>query len=360
MAIEGAYRSDNIGARYQRKEKTSMKLDTTLAMGPLDKVGEVARRAEEMGFSGIFTAEAMQTPFLSHAVAALTTERIDLGTAIAVAFPRSPMVHAMTAWDLQKASKGRFVLGLGTQIKKHNERRYSVPFDPPGPRMRDMLLAIRHIWDTFDGKHPLEYQGKYYTHDYMQPFFNPGPTGYGQPRLFIAAVGPYMCRLAGEVCDGIHIHPFHTARYIEEVVKPCVEEGLAKAGRDPSTFEYATTAFVLGGTDEEQAGMASIARSQIAFYGSTPTYRRVFDMHGWEDLQPKLQGLIREGKLAETPKLITDDVLAHFTVRGSFDEVADRLREKYEGVVQRVGFYLPVIGGAHEKQWEGVVQSLAA
>ena len=337
-----------------------MKLDTMLAMGPLDRVGGVAKRAEEMGFSGIFTAEAVQTPFLSHAIAALATERIELGTAIAVAFPRSPMVQAMTAWDLHKASKGRFILGLGSQIRKHNERRFSVPFDPPGPRMRDMLLAIRHIWDSFDRKHPLDYRGKYYTHDYMQPFFNPGPTGYGQPRLFIAAVGPYMCRLAGEVCDGIHIHPFHTIRYIEEVVKPFVSEGLAKAGRDPATFEYATTAFVLGGSDEEQAGLANIVRNQIALYGSTPAYRQVFEMHGWDDLQPRLQGLVKKGRLDEAPELVTEEILAEFSVRGSFEEVTERMRAKYEGVVDRVGFYIPVIGGVNEKQWEEVVKSLAA
>jgi probable F420-dependent oxidoreductase len=335
-----------------------MKLDTTLALGPLDGVRDVARRSEEMGFSGIFTAEAMQTPFLAHAVAALETERIDLGTAIAVAFPRSPMVHAMTAWDLQKASKGRFILGLGTQIKKHVERRYSAEFNPPGPRMRDMLLAIRHIWDAFDGKHPLDYRGEFYTHDYIQPFFNPGPTGFGQPKLFIAAVGPYMCRLAGEICDGIHIHPFHTTRYINEVIKPYVEEGLAKAGRDPASFEYATSAFVLGGSEEQQEGLANIVRAQIAFYGSTPTYKRVFDLHGWEDLQPQLQQMMREGRIAEAPKLVGDEVMSEFTVRGTFDEVADRMRDKYEGLVDRVGFYIPVIGGAHEKQWGQVVKAI--
>jgi probable F420-dependent oxidoreductase len=337
-----------------------MKLDTMLAMGPLDRVGGVAKRAEEMGFSGIFTAEAVQTPFLSHAVAALATERVELGTAIAVAFARSPMVQAMTAWDLHRASKGRFILGLGSQIRKHNERRFSVPFDPPGPRMRDMLLAIRHIWGAFDGKHPLDYRGKYYTHDYMQPLFDPGPTGYGQPKLFIAAVGPYMCRLAGEVCDGIHIHPFHTIRYIEEVVKPCVAEGLAEAGRDPATFEYATTAFVLGGSDEERAGLANIVRNQIALYGSTPAYRQVFEMHGWDDLQPRLQGLVKAGHLDEAPELVSEEIMAEFSVRGSFEEVAERMRAKYEGVVDRVGFYLPVIGGPNEKQWEEVVKSLAA
>ena len=208
-----------------------MKIDTTLAAGRMEDTGKVARRAEEMGFAGLFTAEAMQTPYLPLALAAAETERIEVGTAIAVAFPRSPMVHAMTAWDLHKLSHGRTILGLGTQIRKHNLRRYSVEFDPPGPRMRDMLLTIRHIWDAFDGVHPLSYEGEYYTSNYIQPFFNPGPTGFGQPKLFIAAVGPYMCRLAGEVCDGIHIHPFHTIRYIEEVVKPNVRKGLAKAGR---------------------------------------------------------------------------------------------------------------------------------
>jgi probable F420-dependent oxidoreductase len=336
-----------------------MKLDTTLAMGPLHRVGDVAKRAEEMGFAGIFTAEAMQTPFLSHAIAAVETRKIELGTAIAVAFPRSPMVHAMTAWDLQKASRGRFVLGLGTQIRRHNERRYSVPFDPPGPRLRDMLLAIRHIWDAFDGKHPLDYRGEYYTHDYIQPFFNPGPTGYGQPKLFIAAVGPYMCRLAGEVCDGIHIHPFHTVRYIEEVVKPNVRQGLAKAGRDESDFEYATTSFILGGSEEQQEGMAGIARSQVAFYGSTPSYKRVFELHGWDDLQPELQGMVKSGRLAEMPKLITDEVMSKFWVRGSFDQIAKQVKQKYEGVVDRIGLYLPVVGGEHEKEWEEVVRSLA-
>jgi probable F420-dependent oxidoreductase len=336
-----------------------MKLDTTLAMGPLHRVGDVAKRAEEMGFAGIFTAEAMQTPFLPHAVAAVSTGQIQLGTAIAVAFPRSPMVHAMTAWDLQKASRGRFILGLGTQIRRHNERRYSVPFDPPGPRLRDMLLAIRHIWDAFDGKHPLDYRGEYYTHDYIQPFFNPGPTGHGQPKLFIAAVGPYMCRLAGEVCDGIHIHPFHTVRYIEEVVKPNVRKGLAKAGRDEADFEYATTSFILGGSEEQQEGLAGIARSQVAFYGSTPSYKRVFELHGWNDLQPELQGMVKAGRLAETPGLITDEVMSEFWIRGSFEDVAKRVREKYEGVVDRIGLYLPVVGGEHEKEWEAVIRALA-
>jgi len=337
-----------------------MKLDTTLAMGALERVGGLARRAEQMGFAGVFTAEAMQTPFLPHAVAALQTETIELGTAIAVAFPRSPMVHAMTAWDLHKASKGRFILGLGAQIRKHNERRFSVAFDPVGPRMRDMLQSIPHIWDAFDGKHPLDYRGDYYTHDYIQPFFNPGPTGFGQPKLFIAAVGPYMCRLAGELCDGIHIHPFHTTRYIEDVVKPCVNQGLQRSGRDPAKFEYATTAFILGGSEEQIEGLSALVRSQIAFYGSTPAYKRVFEAHGWQELQPQLNEMVRAGKLADAPKLVTEEMLEEFAVRGSFDAIADAVRAKYDGLVDRVGFYIPVVGGAHEKEWERVVQALAA
>ena len=337
-----------------------MKLDTTLAMGPLENVGKLARRAEEMGFSGIFTAEAMQTPFLPLAVATEHTERIELGTAIAVAFPRSPMILAMTAWDLHKASKGRMNLGLGTQIRRHVMQRFSAEFDPPGPRMRDMLLAIRHIWDTFDGKHELGYVGEFYTHDYMQPFFNPGPTGHGQPKLFIAAVGPYMCRLAGEVCDGMHVHPFHTRRYLEEVIRPQVSEGMTRGGRKPEDFEYATTTFVLAGTPEEQAGIESIAKAQIAFYGSTPAYRRVFELHGWHDLQPQLADLVRRGKREEMPHLITEEVLAEFSIRGPFDEIADKMRAKYEGLVERVGFYIPVIGSGREGEYGEIIGDVSS
>ncbi len=336
-----------------------MKLDTTLAMGPLKKVGHLARRAEEMGFSGVFTAEALQTPFLPLAVATEHTDRIELGTAIAVAFPRSPMVLAMTAWDLHKASRGRFNLGLGTQIRRHVMQRFSADFDPPGPRMRDMLHAIRHIWDSFDGKHDLCFEGEFYTHNYMQPFFDPGPTGFGQPKLFIAAVGPYMCRLAGEVCDGMHVHPFHTRRYLEEVIMPQVGEGMARGGRKPGQFEYATTTFVLAGSPEEQAGIEAIAKAQIAFYGSTPAYRRVFELHGWHDLQPRLADLIRKGKRDEMSDLITEDVMAEFSIRGDFDEIADRIRAKYEGLVQRVGFYIPVIGSHREGEYSEIIRALS-
>lgn len=337
-----------------------LKLDTVLAIGGLEDASRVARAAEDMGFAGIFTAEATQTPYLPLAVAATGTERIELGTAIAVAFPRSPMVHAMTAWDIHKASKGRFILGLGTQIRKHNERRFSVEYDRPGPRLKDMILAIRHIWDAFDGKHKLDYHGEFYTHDYIQPFFNPGPTGYGQPKIFVAAVGPWMCRMAGEVCDGIHIHPFHTIRYIDEVVKPNVREGLARAGRSEDDFEYATTAFTLVGDAAQQSAMAGLARNQIAFYGSTPAYRGVFELHGLDHLQPQLQTLMREGKMGEMMEVVTDDVLDLFAVRGEFDAIADALRDKYDGVVDRLGFYLPVIGSGQEDRWEAVVKEFPA
>ena len=336
-----------------------MKLDTIMGMGGLADAGRVAAEAEAMGFAGIWTAEATSTPFLPHAVAAVETEHIELGTGIAVAFPRSPMVHAMTAWDLQKASKGRFILGLGTQIRKHNERRYSVEFDSPGPRLRDMILAIRHIWETFDGEHPLEYRGDFFTCDYIQPFFNPGPTGYPHPKIFIAAVGPWMCRMAGEVADGIQIHPFHTVKYVEEVVKPNVREGLAKAGRDESNFEYATTAFTLAGNDAQQDALAGIARSQIAFYGSTPSYKAVFEIHGLDDIQPRLQRMIKEKNMAGTAELITDEVLELFAIRAEFDDLANGIRAKYDGVVDRLGFYLPVVGTGQEDVWAPAVKEFA-
>lgn len=337
-----------------------LKLDTMLAIGGLAEAASYASRAEEMGFAGIFTAEASQTPYLPLAVASTGTDRIELGTAIAVAFPRSPMVHAMTAWDLQKASRGRFILGLGTQIKKHNERRYSVSYEHPGPRLRDMILAIRHIWGAFDGDHPLDYHGDFYTHDYITPFFNPGPSPYGRPKIFIAAVGPWMCRMAGEVCDGIHIHPFHTTRYIDEVVKPSVRAGLEMAGRSEDDFEYATTSFTLVGDEQAQAALATMARSQIAFYGSTPAYAKVFELEGLDGLQPELQMLMRQGRMAEMAELITDDVLDLFAVRASFEDLADALRLKYEGVVARTGFYMPIIGSGQEDRWTQIIKELAA
>lgn len=337
-----------------------MKLDTVLAIGELADAGSVARRAEEMGFAGVWTAEATATPFLPHAVAAVETDRIELGTAIAVAFPRSPMVHAMTAWDLQKASQGRFILGLGTQIKKHNERRYSVDFEHPGPRIRDMILAIRHIWEAFDGEHKLDYHGDFYTSDYITPFFNPGPCEYGHPKIFVAAVGPWMCRMAGEVCDGIHIHPFHTLRYIDEVVKPNVREGLAKSGRSEDDFEYATTAFLLPGDEAQQNAAAAMARNQIAFYGSTPAYKTVFELEGYDGLQGELQQLMRAGQMAEMTERIDDELLDRFAVRADFDGLDAALRGKYEGVVDRIGPYLPVIGSGQEDLWAPAVKAFAA
>jgi len=334
-----------------------MKLDTVL-VGDLASAGNVARRAEEMGFAGLWTAEALSTPYLPHAIAAVETERIELGTGIAVAFPRSPIVHAMTAWDLHRASKGRFILGLGTQIRKHNERRFSVEYEHPGPRLRDMILAIRHIWECFDGEHKLDYHGDFYTHDYIQPFFNPGPTGFGRPKIMIAAVGPWMCSMAGEVCDGIQIHPFHTMKFLQENLLPAVDEGLAKSGRTRDDFEFAATTFVLAGSEQQQEAMAGLARTQIAFYGSTPAYAKVFEAHGWDDLQPKLQELMRGGRMDLMTKLITDEVLAEFAIRATFDEVPDAIRAKYDGVVDRLGFYTPVVGSGQEEEWAAVAKAL--
>lgn len=335
-----------------------MKVDTVLG-GDLGHVADVAKRAEDLGFGGLWTAEAGNTPYLPHAVAALATERIELGTGIAVAFPRSPMVHAMTAWDLQKASKGRFILGLGTQIRKHNERRFSVSYDRPGPRMKDMVLAIRHIWEAFDGEHGLDYHGEFFTHDYIQPFFNPGPSGFGRPKIMVAAVGPWMCRMAGEVCDGIQIHPFHTTTYLEERLLPNVDAGLAKAGRTREDFEFATTTFVLTGDEKQQEAMAAMARTQIAFYGSTPAYAGVFEAEGWDDLQPRLQELMRSRAMGEMAALITDDVLEKFCVRAPFDELAGVIKAKYEGTIDRIGFYMPIVGGGQEEQWAAVIEGLS-
>ncbi len=352
-------RRDVSGIVADSEGTEKMKIDTGLGMGSLDRVGEHARRAEELGFATLWSVEAQGTPFLPLAIAAVETERIELGTGIAVAFARSPMVHAMTAWDLHKASKGRFILGLGTQVKKHVERRFSAEFSPPGPRMRDMLLAIRHIWDAFDGKHKLSYKGKYYTHDYSNPFFTPGPTGYGQPKLMIAAVGPYMCRLAGEVCDGMEVHPFHTAKYFDEVILPNVQIGLAKAGRSLDDFEFTTSAFALVGTGEQQEKLAGLARQQIAFYGSTPAYKGVFEIEGWDDLQPQLANMVRKNEWGNMNNLISDEVMEKFTVRADFADLPNAINERFGSRAQRVGFYTPVIGSGLEEQYAKVVKALA-
>ncbi|HST25570.1 MAG TPA: TIGR03617 family F420-dependent LLM class oxidoreductase [Gaiellaceae bacterium] len=303
-----------------------MKLDATIACDPA--VGaELAAALEADGYDGVWTAETQHDPFLPLAAAAVSTSRVTLGTAIATAFTRSPMVTAMAAWDLQRASKGRFVLGLGTQVRAHNVRRFSVPWGAPAPRLRELVEALRHIWGAFQGEHPLKFRGDYYRHDLITPFFDPGPIDYPKPEIWLAAVTPTMYRLAGEVADGIHVHVFHTVRYLREVALPAL-------GARRNELTLASGVFVVTG------GNADAVRMQIAFYGSTPTYRPVFEAHGWGGLQEQLHGLMARGDFGAMAAAIDDEVLAEFAViADSWDDAWRQVRARYDGVLDRVGVY---------------------
>ena len=303
-----------------------MKLDATIAAEPVEGA-RLAAELEAAGYDGVWTAETQHDAFLPLAAAAVSTSRVTLGTAIATAFTRSPMVTAMAAWDLQRASRGRFVLGLGTQVRAHNVRRFSVPWEAPAPRLRELVEALRHIWGAFQGEHPLRFRGQFYRHDLISPFFDPGPIPEGPPPIWLAAVTPTMYRLAGEVADGIHVHVFHTARYLREVALPALGERRADVTLASGVF------VVIGGNEDA-------VRMQIAFYGSTPTYRPVFEAHGWDGLQDKLHGLMARGDFAAMAAAIDDEVLAEFAVAAdSWDDAWRRVRTRYDGLLDRVGVY---------------------
>ncbi|GIW42823.1 MAG: LLM class F420-dependent oxidoreductase [Candidatus Binatia bacterium] len=319
-----------------------MKLDTGLLASSLRDVPKAAKEAEEIGFDGLWTAEAQHDPFLPLALAAEHTSRMELGTAIAVAFPRSPMVFAQIAWDLQSLSGGRFILGLGTQVKAHNERRFGVKWEHPGPKLREMIQVIHAIWDCWQNGTPANFEGQFYKFTLMTPFFNPGPIAYRKPKIFIAGVNPYMCRLAGELCDGFHIHPFHSIRYLDTVVLPNISSGLARAGRRRSDVELSTTAFVVTGRNQDELEAAKVpVKQQIAFYASTPAYIGVLEAHGWGDVGRKLTELSKRGKWAEMAGEITDEMLQEYAVVALRDDLVDRLRQKYSGYLDRLSFYFP-------------------
>jgi probable F420-dependent oxidoreductase len=276
------------------------------------------------------------------AVAATATSSMKLGTAIAVAFPRSPMITAYTAWDVQKASAGRLILGLGSQVRAHNQRRFSTKFESPGPKLREVVLALHAIWDCWQNGTPLRFKGNFYNFDLMTPFFNPGPIAHPKIPVFVAGVNRYMCRMAGEVCDGLHVHPFHTAKYLREFVHPAVNEGLRVSGRSRQDFQYATSVFVIVGDNErERADNAEAVRQQIAFYASTRTYEPVLAAHGWDAIVPELHEKSLAGDWEGMRELITDEMLGEIAVSGTYDSIGAKLRERYGNLLDRVSLYQP-------------------
>lgn len=318
-----------------------MKVDTGIG-GSLAGVAAAAATAEDEGFDGVVTAETAHDPFLPLTLAATTTSRIDLATGIAVAFARSPMTLAQTAWDIQDLSGGRLILGLGSQIRPHITRRFSMPWSHPAARMREFVLALHAIWDAFSGSARLDFRGDFYEHTLLTPFFNPGPIDAGKPRVFLAAVGERMTEVVGEVCDGMLVHGFTTERYLREVTLPALARGAAAGGRDVSAVELSLPAFVVTGRDEATMATAAAAvRSQIAFYGSTPAYRGVLELHGWGELQGELNTLSKQGDWAAMADLIDDDMLDTFAVVAEPEAVAAGLLARFGDVVGRISFYAP-------------------
>jgi probable F420-dependent oxidoreductase len=320
-----------------------MKVDGGLGISSdLDGVVESVADAEKAGYDGFWTAETNHDPFFPLVIAAEHSRDIELGTGIAVAFARNPMTLAQIGNDLQLLSKGRFLLGLGSQIKPHITKRFSMPWSSPAARMREFVLAMRAIWDTWANGTKLDFRGDFYTHTLMTPFFDPGPNPYGNPKVFLAAVGEKMTEVVGETCDGMLCHGFTTERYLREVTVPALDRGLAASGRTRADLELSLPAFIVTGTDEEQmAASAKGVRQQIAFYGSTPAYRPVLDLHGWGGLQEELNALSKQGEWVEMGKLVTDDMLHTFAVVAEPSKVAPELLARYGDLVDRVSFYAP-------------------
>ncbi len=317
-----------------------MKLETTIVAPGIQALAEQARRIEETGYDSVVTPEAGHDPFLPLMVIAEHTQRLKFGTGVAIAFPRSPMVTAQMAWDLQRYSGGRFILGLGTQVKGHNERRYSTPWpSPPGPRLREYILCLKAIFKTFQSSSRPEFQGKHYQFTLISPFFNPGPNPDGGVPIYISAVNKYNCRLVGELCDGIRMHGFNTVKYMKEVILPAIQAGAEKAGRKLSDIDVVGGGFIITGKNEEEVEKAKApVRQQLSFYASTRVYHPVLEAHGWEEVGQKLFRLSMEGKWPEMASSITDEMLEEFAVIGTYDELVPRLKARYSGLVTTLDF----------------------
>lgn len=308
----------------------------------LHRAAASAQTSEDAGYDGIWSAETGHDPLLPLLIAAEHTERVQLGTAIVVAFGRSPMTLAHSAWDLNAYSSGRFLLGLGSQIKPHIEKRYSMPWSHPAPRMLEFIEAMRAIWDSWQNGTKLDFRGDFYTHTLMTPFFDPGPNEFGPPKVFLAAVGEGMTRVAAEAADGMLVHGFTTERYLRQVTVPTVQAGLDAVGRRREDFQMSYPAFVVTGeTEAEVAAAESGTRQQIAFYASTPAYRGVLDCHGWGELQPELNTLSKRGEWVEMGRLISDEILDAFAVRGRPEEIPGLIQQRFGDLVDRISLYMP-------------------
>ena len=319
-----------------------MKFDVTIFPKDLNRMAEIARAVEGYGFSALWTAETAHNPFLPLTHVAAATQRLQFGTGIAVAFPRSPMVTAQIAWDLAAQSNGRFSLGLGTQIKAHITKRFSTDWTAPVPRLREYVESMRAIWATWQTEAPLRYMGEHYRFTLMTPFFSPGPIATPEIPIYLSGVNEGLCKLAGEIAHGFHVHPFHTTRYLREVTLPAVAEGAAKATRSLKDIQTVCGIFVATGTNaEEVRANAEEIKRQIAFYASTPSYKAVLDLHGWGDLQERLSLLARQGQWATMSNEISDEMLQQFAVVAPIPDLAHAVKARYHGLLDRIAYYFP-------------------
>lgn len=314
-----------------------MKIDAPLRTSPPTAAGPEAQRLEELGYDGAFTLEGSHDPFLPIVAASEATSSIQLYTGVAIAFARNPMILANIGYDLQMYAEGRFMLGLGSQIRPHIEKRFNMPWSEPAKRMGEMVLAIRAIWASWETGERLNFRGDIYQNTLMTPFANPGPHPFGLPPIILAGVGPRMTEVAGEVGDGFLLHPFNTAKSVRELSAPALERGAAKAGKTLADLEIGAQVLVgVGANAEEVAKAKQAVKGQISFYGSTPAYRPVLDLHGWGDLQEELNAMSKQGQWAEMATRIPDEVAQTIAVVGTPDDVAAQLRERYDGFAGRV------------------------
>ena len=310
-----------------------MELDIIAHPGPLKASQLHAQQIEEAGFGGVWWTDGGRSAYLACTASALATERLQIGTGIAVAFPRSPMVTAGIAWELAAATGGRFVLGLGSQVRAHVERRYSAEFSPPGPRMKEYVESVKAIFRAFRGEEKLSYEGKYYNFSLLPSTWSPGPIDVADPPVYVSAVLPYMSRLVGEVADGIHVHPFHSPGYVKDVQRKHIQEGLTRSGRtlDAITFSCPVMTAV-GDTEEELTKTREHARTMIAFYGSTRTYSAVFEHHGYDGLSGELHALQTRGDILGMKALISDEILDHYIVTSNWNDLGPKLVDRYKDV----------------------------
>ena len=329
-----------------------MKFDATLPPVPLKDVPAIARAAEQIGFDALWTQETQHDPFLPCALIAEHTSRMNVGTGIAVSFARSPANLAYVAWDLAAQSNGRFILGLGTQVKAHVERRFGQPWpDSVTGKLREQIQVVRAFWDCWQNGTRLNYRGDYYKITLMSPFFNAGPIGHPNIPIYIAGVNTGLARLAGELCEGFHAHPFHSVNYLREVILPAIEEGAQKERRKREDVSVSVTAFVATTPDETE-----FARAQIAFYASTPSYRPVMALHGWEDIAEKLSAHAARGEWAEMPTLITDDMLGEFCILTREDRLVQDLKHRYNGIADRLSLYTAFLPGERDDWWKKLIE----